>query len=64
MSAADFYHQQAAAERIAAQKETLPQRRQQHERSAERWDEMARSAEETERRTAVNEASRQARAVS
>ncbi|MGB3927514.1 MAG: hypothetical protein WBL20_00990 [Sphingobium sp.] len=64
MSAADFYHQQAAAERVAAQKEMLPQRRQQHERSAERWEEMARSAEETERRTAINEASRQARALS
>ncbi|MFT3967767.1 MAG: hypothetical protein QM690_17990 [Sphingobium sp.] len=61
MSAATLYRQNAAAQRAAAGKESLPRRRQQHERSAERWEEMARAAEETERRTAINDVQKRAR---
>ncbi|HEX7783930.1 MAG TPA: hypothetical protein VF509_14075 [Sphingobium sp.] len=64
MSAANFYNERAAAERFAAEKEILPQRRQQRARSAERWEEMARSAQETERRTAINEADKRAKTAS
>lgn len=62
LSAADTYRQNAAAERIAASKQNLPHRRQIHERSAERWEEMARAAEETERRAATNAADKLVRA--
>ncbi len=61
MSAAQYYHQQAAAARAAAAIEPLPRRRDQHVRSAERWEEMARLAEETEQRTLVNEEERRIR---
>ncbi|MDR7256396.1 hypothetical protein J2X47_000557 [Sphingomonas sp. BE270] len=61
MSAANLYRQHAAAQRAAANKESLPRRRQQHVRSAERWDEMAQAAEETDRRAAVNEAEKRER---
>jgi hypothetical protein len=61
LSAASFYNQNAIAERSAARQENLPKRRQQRERSAERWEEMARAAEETERRTAINDAQKRAR---
>ena len=60
MSAADFYHQNAASERLAASKADLPNRRRQHEHSAERWEQMARDAEETERRTLSNKAQKRA----
>ena len=63
MSAAAHYNHNAATARLAAEIETLPQRRRQHERSAERWEEMARAAEETERRAAANEADKRARAA-
>lgn len=61
MSAAAHYNHNAATARLAAENETLPQRRRQHERSAERWEEMARAAEETERRAAANDADKRAR---
>lgn len=60
MSAADIFYQNAAAERRLALKQDLRHRREQHERSAERWEEMARAAEETDRRTAINEAEKRA----
>lgn len=61
MSAAQHYHQQAASARAAAANEVLPRRRDQHVRSAERWEEMARQAEETEQRTLVNKEERRVR---
>jgi hypothetical protein len=60
VSAADIYYQNAASERLAASKQDLPNRRQQHERSAERWEDMARGAEETERRSRINEEEKRA----
>jgi hypothetical protein len=61
LSDAHLYRQNAATERAAAAKESLPRRRLQHERSAERWEEMALAAEEIDRRTAINEAEKRAR---
>lgn len=61
LSAANFYNERAAAERIAAEEEILPQRRMQHERAAERWEQMAQSAQETQRRAAINEADKRAK---
>lgn len=63
MSTPNFYNERAAAERIAAE-ESLPQRREQHVRCAERWEEMAQAAQETERRTAINEAGKRAKILS
>ncbi|GAA0737080.1 MULTISPECIES: hypothetical protein [Sphingomonas] len=51
---ASYYFERAAAMRAEASREQLPQRRRLHEVSAERWDEMGRQAQETERQTAVN----------
>ncbi|MGY2737006.1 hypothetical protein [Sphingomonas sp. UYP23] len=42
---AQGFRRLADAERAAALKELLPQRRKQRERSAMRWDEMAKAAE-------------------
>lgn len=50
----------ALTERQAAAHETLPQRRLQHERSAERWEDMARQAEEVLRQTVTNAESKRA----
>jgi hypothetical protein len=61
MSIAEVYRQNAESERVAAGKEILPRRRLQREHSSERWEEMARAAEETARRTAINDALRAAR---
>ncbi len=58
MGVASTYHENATMERAAAAKETLPLRRLQRERSAERWETMARSADDLARQTAVNTASR------
>lgn len=60
MSAAEIYYKNAANERLAASRQNLANRRRQHERSAERWEEMARAAAETERRTLINEAEKRA----
>lgn len=46
------------AERAAAKQELLPLRRIQRDRSAERWEGMARQAEELERQSATNVARR------
>jgi hypothetical protein len=64
LSTPNFYNERAAAERIAAEQESLPQRREQHVRCAERWEEMAQAAQETERRTAINEADKRAKILS
>ena len=49
-----YYREMASDARAAADAEPLVRRRAQHELSAERWEEMARAAEETAQRTAVN----------
>jgi hypothetical protein len=54
MSLLDIYRTHAQAERAAAAKTDLPNRRAMHERSAEAWEDMARDAEITEWRTAIN----------
>lgn len=64
LTPADIYYQRAIAERTAAAIEALPLRRQQHERCARRWEEMARHVEDTSRRTEINEAEKRARSVS
>lgn len=51
---AQEYRRMASAARTAAAAEPLAHRQAQHERCAERWEEMAHAAEDTERRTAVN----------
>ncbi len=58
MGGSSIYHANAAAERLAAEQELLPLRRLQRQRSAERWECMARQAEELERHSALNAASR------
>ena len=54
MSLAETYRANAASERAAAAKTTLPNRRAMHERSALTWEAMAISAEDTIERTLVN----------
>ena len=54
MTAADTYRANAAAQRAAAAKTDLPNRRAMHVRSAETWEQMAHSVDETMERTAVN----------
>ena len=54
MTQKDFLAQ-AAAQRAAAANTTLPNRREMHERSAETWEAMARSAADTAERAAVNQ---------
>ena len=49
-----FFLTHAAQERAAASKTTLPNRRAMHERSAEVWEEMARSADATAAMAEVN----------
>ncbi|QNO27256.1 hypothetical protein EEB18_021545 [Sphingopyxis sp. OPL5] len=46
---ASYYFERSAAMRAEASREQLPQRRRLHEVSAERWDEMGRQVQETER---------------
>lgn len=58
MSLIESYRTQAAAQREAAAKTNLPNRRLMHERSAMTWEAMAASAEETALRTQVNEAAK------
>ena len=57
---AEEYHDMAIAARATAASESLPRRRSQHEQSAERWEEMARQAEDTAVRKTINEAARRA----
>ena len=58
MIGSSIYHENALAERAAAETELLPLRRMQRERSAEFWEGMARQAEELERQSAINVARR------
>lgn len=57
---AEDYRELATAARAAAASEPLPQRRSRHEQSAERWEEMARQAEDTAERKVTNEAGKRA----
>ncbi len=63
MTASETYRAQAAAQREAARKTTLHNRREMHERSAMAWDAMAEAAEDTVAKAAVNAASKAARSV-
>ena len=54
MTVIETYLANAAAQRAAAANTNLPNRREMHERSALTWETMARSAEETVGRAAVN----------
>jgi hypothetical protein len=60
MTLAQTYRANAAAERAAAAKTTLENRRAMHERSAMTWEAMAISAEDTIERTRVNAAAKAA----
>lgn len=61
MSIASFYHQQAAQARQRAASELLTQRRARLLQSADRWDEMAREADELDVRTRINAEERRLR---
>lgn len=54
MTTIETYRANAAAQRAAAGKTNLPNRREMHERSAVTWETMARAAEDTQDRAAVN----------
>jgi hypothetical protein len=58
MSTVETYRANADAQRAAAEKTNLPNRRAMHERSAETWEAMARAVEETSGRAAVNQAAK------
>lgn len=58
MTPIETYRANAAAERAAAAKTNLPNRRAMHERSAQTWETMALSAEETIGRALVNQAAK------
>jgi hypothetical protein len=58
MTPIETYRANAAAERAAAAKTNLPNRRAMHERSAQTWETMALSAEETIGRAMVNQAAK------
>ncbi len=60
-TARDIYRANAAAQRDAAAKTNLPNRREMHERSAMAWDAMAEAAEDTVAKAAVNLAAKVAR---
>ena len=60
MTVIETYRANAAAQRAAAANTNLPNRRDMHERSAYTWETMARSAEETMGRAAVNHAAKTA----
>jgi hypothetical protein len=61
MTTAETYRALAAAQRDAAAKTDLLNRRIMHERSAVSWDAMAEAAEDTVERTLVNGAAKAAR---
>ncbi len=54
MTPAETYRANATAQREAAEKTTLANRRAMHERSASTWDAMAEATEETAARAVVN----------
>ena len=58
MTTIETYRTNAAAQRAAAEKTNLPNRREMHERSAITWETMARAAEDTLGRATVNLASK------
>ena len=58
MSIAAAFRANAAKERAAELLETLQNRREMHERSATRWDEMAQTVEEHEQLTIKNAAAK------
>ncbi|ATY31162.1 hypothetical protein [Sphingomonas psychrotolerans] len=58
MTTIETYLANAAAQRAAAENTDLPNRRAMHERSAVTWETMARAAEDTLGRAAVNLASK------
>ncbi|RZI72467.1 MAG: hypothetical protein EOP13_14950 [Pseudomonas sp.] len=60
MSLAETYLANAHAQRNAAAKTNLPNRRAVHERSAETWEAMARSVSDTAKRAATNLAAKSA----
>ncbi len=60
MSLLDTYLANAKTQRHAAATCNLPNRKAMHERSAEAWEEMARDAEITAARTAINLAAKAA----
>lgn len=62
MSLIETYRANAAAQRAAAGKTNLPNRRAMHERAALTWETMATSAEDTMRRASVNQAAKAERA--
>ena len=61
MTASEIYRANAAAQRDAAQKTPLPNRREMHVRSAMAWEAMAEGAEDTVAKAAVNAAAKAAR---
>lgn len=63
MSLAETYLANAQAQRDAAAKTNLPNRRAMHERSAETWETMARSVNDTAERAAINSAAKAANAA-
>jgi hypothetical protein len=58
MTNIEIYRANAAAQREAAAKTNLPNRREMHERSAQTWEQMAANAAETVARASVNEAAK------
>jgi DNA-binding transcriptional regulator YhcF (GntR family) len=58
MTTIETYLANAAAQRAAAENTALPNRREMHERSAVTWETMARAAEDTLGRAAVNPAAK------
>ncbi len=58
MTNIEIYRANAAAQRAAADKTNLPNRREMHERSALTWEAMADSAADTVARASVNEAAK------
>ena len=60
MSLIDTYLSNAKAQRDAAAKTSLPNRKEMHERSAETWEVMARDLSETAARAAINLAAKSA----
>jgi hypothetical protein len=62
MTTSEAFRANAAAERAAAAKTNLPNRKAMHERSAMTWDAMAQGVEETAERASVNLAAKTAAA--
>lgn len=60
MTPSETYRAHAAAQREAAAKTTLPNRRAMHERSAMAWDAMAEALEDTAEKALVNAAAKAA----